>query len=180
MADKNGAASHTFAVADTTPCKQCHPQASGTDFNFPAKADYDGNGKTEGIQTEVKGLVAAVTSAAEQQMQGGKLTDQEGQIVFKKNDATVTPMPQKVYVAAYNVTLVNNDRSFGIHNPRFIVDLLQQTYQELTGSPLKGAQPFPGSSTSTSTGGSQAPTGSTGGTGGAGAATGTGTTSGTP
>jgi hypothetical protein len=36
-------------------CKSCHGEVK--DFNLPAKADYDGNGKTEGVQDEIKGLL---------------------------------------------------------------------------------------------------------------------------
>ncbi len=36
-------------------CKGCH--ADIKDFNLTAKADYDGNGKIEGVQDEVKGLL---------------------------------------------------------------------------------------------------------------------------
>ena len=36
-------------------CKSCHGDIN--DFNLKAKADYDGNGKVEGVQDEVKGLL---------------------------------------------------------------------------------------------------------------------------
>ncbi|HEY6042236.1 MAG TPA: cytochrome c3 family protein, partial [Anaerolineae bacterium] len=42
-------------------CKSCHGDV--TDFNLKAKADYDGNGKTEGVQDEVKGLLNVLWKA---------------------------------------------------------------------------------------------------------------------
>jgi hypothetical protein len=164
MADKDGVASHTFTIESTAPCKQCHNNI-GDSFDFTAKGDYDGNGKKEGLQTEVKGLLAAVTKATQDQVQGATFSSQQGRIVFMRGDTTVTPVPGKVYAAAYNVVLITNDKSEGIHNPRFTVDLLQQTYQELTGAPLKGAQPFGGGTASQGTTGTGSETSGTGGTG---------------
>jgi hypothetical protein len=43
-----------------TACTGCHP--SVTEFNRTARADYDGDGTTEGIQDEVKGLLLAVAT----------------------------------------------------------------------------------------------------------------------
>jgi hypothetical protein len=44
-------------------CKSCHGEVE--DFNLKAKADYDGNGKTEGVKDEIKGLLNAVWKAVE-------------------------------------------------------------------------------------------------------------------
>ncbi len=44
-------------------CVSCHGPV--TDFNLKAKADYDGNGKVEGVQDEIKGLLNAVWKALE-------------------------------------------------------------------------------------------------------------------
>ena len=47
----------------TAACKSCH--GTVPDFNMKAKADYDGNGKVEGDQDEIKGLLNATWSALE-------------------------------------------------------------------------------------------------------------------
>ncbi|MDE3089686.1 MAG: hypothetical protein KGJ80_09950, partial [Chloroflexota bacterium] len=44
-------------------CKSCHGDVK--DFNMKAKGDYDGNGKTEGVQDEIKGLLNVVWKALE-------------------------------------------------------------------------------------------------------------------
>ena len=46
-------------------CKNCHGDVK--DFNLKAKADYDGNGKVEGVQDEVKGLLGQVWKRARSQ-----------------------------------------------------------------------------------------------------------------
>ena len=47
----------------TAACKSCHGVLP--DFNVKAKADYDGNGKVEGDQDEIKGLLNATWKALE-------------------------------------------------------------------------------------------------------------------
>lgn len=47
----------------TASCKSCHGDIK--DFNLKAKADYDGNGKVEGVKDELKGLLNAVWKALE-------------------------------------------------------------------------------------------------------------------
>ena len=50
-----------------------------------------------------------------------------------------------LYKAAYNWSFVANDRSSGIHNTGYAVNLLQSSYQAVTGSAIVGAPfvPFP-------------------------------------
>jgi hypothetical protein len=47
----------------TASCKACHGDIK--DFNLKAKADYDGNGKVEGVKEEIKGLLNALWKALE-------------------------------------------------------------------------------------------------------------------
>ncbi|MDP3047532.1 MAG: cytochrome c3 family protein, partial [Chloroflexota bacterium] len=44
-------------------CKSCHGDVK--DFNLKSKADYDGNGKVEGVQDELKGLLNVLFKALE-------------------------------------------------------------------------------------------------------------------
>ncbi|MBI5031763.1 MAG: hypothetical protein HZB51_14640 [Chloroflexi bacterium] len=48
---------------DGRSCQACH--GAVTDFNLKAKADYDGNGKAEGVQDELKGLLNITWKALE-------------------------------------------------------------------------------------------------------------------
>jgi isopentenyl phosphate kinase len=47
----------------TASCKSCHGDIK--DFNLKAKADFDENGKVEGVKEEIKGLLNAVWKALE-------------------------------------------------------------------------------------------------------------------
>jgi hypothetical protein len=47
----------------TAACKSCHGEMK--DFGVKAKLDFDGNGKTETVQEEIKGLLNAVWKALE-------------------------------------------------------------------------------------------------------------------
>jgi hypothetical protein len=51
---------------------------------------------------------------------------------------------QTLYAAAYNIVFVTNDKSEGIHNTGYAVNLLQSSYQAVTGTAIGAAfAPFP-------------------------------------
>ncbi|HWI55039.1 MAG TPA: ammonia-forming cytochrome c nitrite reductase subunit c552 [Desulfobacteria bacterium] len=140
--DKNGFRDHSFKmkqeqVANT--CGNCH---NFDTFNPPAKADYDGDGRKEGIQSEVAGLLGVVKGAIDKKLDGGKFTSAAGKIQFEDKQAKVlsSPPSPEVYNAAWNYFLINNDGSKGVHNPAYAVQLLQQTYKELMGADVPKAE----------------------------------------
>ncbi|MBI4556136.1 MAG: Ig-like domain-containing protein [Candidatus Hydrogenedentes bacterium] len=96
-------------------CSACHP--TETSFNCPATGDFDGNGRIQGVQDEVRGLLAVVENALAM---------------------TSAPLEAR-QKATYNHELVLHDGSFGVHNTAFSVGLLQLTYRELTGQDVPGA-----------------------------------------
>jgi len=114
-------------VQNTAACAQCH--AGATTFNRPAAGDYDGNGKIEGVQTEVQGLMAALRAQLPK--------DAEGEVL----NSPVTPAnsTEAQRKAMWNYNLIKIDGSYGIHNTSFTVQLLQKTYKELTGKDVPGA-----------------------------------------
>ncbi len=121
------AGGHTFnmsydALENTAVCQSCH---SGlTQFNITAQADYDGDGAVEGVQDEVKGLLEVLAI---------KLPPQDDPAVTVTADYTEAELK-----AAYNYTFVERDKSLGIHNFGYAVDLLQTTYRNLTGADIPG------------------------------------------
>lgn len=157
MLDVNGTPSHTFKVTDAkAACGKCHEGI--TELDRKVGADYDGNGQLTGMQEEVKGLLSILADAAVKRSNATTLTESNGLIVFKRGETTVTPITDDVYQAAYNWALVTNDSSFGLHNPRFTIDLLQNSYMALTGNPVPNAKAYPrpksgGSGGSEATGG---------------------------
>ena len=137
-----GVPTHTFKVEGVAVCTKCHPEITAPDLK--AKADFDGNGTAEGLQEEVKGLTKKLRSALAAQTKGGSVEDFQGNIVFVSKTATMTgsAFSDKAYNAGYNVILVEKDKSWGIHNPQFVVNLLQQSYKDLTGKEIPGAAAF--------------------------------------
>lgn len=121
---------HSFAVqADgvgnaANACGSCH---SGlTSYNRAARGDYDGNGKVEGVQDEVKGLLALVESKMPKDAQGAMQSDG-------------TKLTENQRKASWNYALIKNDGSYGVHNTRYAVEVLQETYFQLTGGKVPGA-----------------------------------------
>lgn len=138
MADLGGGyPSHTFK-ADVKPCQSCHQGIS--DINMKAKADYDGDGSIEGFQEEVDGLLKLLHDTIEAELDGGTFSTGHGQIVFTGKDGNeMSEVSPDLYHAAWNYYLVMNDGSRGIHNPVYVVQLLQQSVLMLGGD-LKDAK----------------------------------------
>lgn len=148
---EDGFPSHTFQVTDVAEaCGECHDDLKSEDTStvpeIPAKADYDGNGETQSFQQEVAGLMTALEDAITSAMDGASYSVERGAIVFERGGTTIQPTPEipdNAYLAIYNHYMIEQDGSQGMHNPEFTVDLLQESYEALTGKPLKNAQPFP-------------------------------------
>jgi len=103
-------------------CLECHADAEVTeDFDFPADADYDYDGDIEGYQTEVEGLLdsLAVLLVAE-----GALDSLHRPVEQVFADADVAG-------AMHNFGIIEEDRSHGVHNFRYIVSLLQNSIDYL-------------------------------------------------
>lgn len=119
-----------------TACKSCHGQV--TDFNLKAKADYDGNGKVEGVQDEVKGLLNVLWKQLE--AKGFKKLDTGYPYATLPKDMT----PQ-LKGAWYNFRYVygvmwsadstgGEGKAAAIHNFKRSVSLLQLSIKDLSGS----------------------------------------------
>lgn len=140
-AGKDGIKDHTFKMKNenvNNSCGKCH---SFKTLNPPARGDYDGDGKTEGIQDEVTGLLDVVKGAVDKKLNGGKFSSAGGKIQFEDAQAKILAAPPspEIYNAAWNYFLIRNDGSKGVHNPAYAVQLLQQTYKALTGTDIPKA-----------------------------------------
>ncbi len=110
--------SGTNTVELTEACVQCHGDIEG--FNFK-RQDFDGNGIVEGVQTEVKGLLA-------------KLAFLLPPVGVAKADITIGSSWSKQHLrAGYNYRFVQEDGSFGVHNLSYAVGLLKASIADLTG-----------------------------------------------
>ncbi|MCX6152306.1 MAG: T9SS type A sorting domain-containing protein [Ignavibacteriales bacterium] len=119
---------HSWKMADeehnydhTAKCQSCHP--GKTKFSdFTAEADYDGNGNTESIQNEVKGLLTKLSIA----LPPAGIDSISWVDIGALND-------EKINKAWWNYQLIANDGSYGMHNAQFAVAILQQSLATLTG-----------------------------------------------
>lgn len=129
----------------TAACKSCHGEVK--DFNLPAKADYDGNGKVEGVQDEVKGLLNVLWKGLETAGVKKNAAGYPYATLPKDKDGKTDP---KILNAWYNFRTVygvmwsgenpgNQGAAQAIHNFKRSVMLLQLSYKDLTGKDVPGA-----------------------------------------
>lgn len=111
----------------------CHKemkQVKGTlIFKRQAPADYDGNGKVENVQEEVQGLYERLINTRGTgllQTMKDPLYDAKGKFIKNK-----VKYPVKVVGALYNYKFAQEDRSRGIHNTRYAVQLLMDSIKAL-------------------------------------------------
>jgi hypothetical protein len=124
---------HTFKLkleaSETTPaielmeaCVNCHGEVE--DFNF-TRQDFDGDGVTEGVQTEVHGLLDKLSTLLP------PLGTVKGYYdIYGKMTKSWTPPQVK---GAFNYMFVYKDGSFGVHNTAYAVGILKASIADLTG-----------------------------------------------
>jgi hypothetical protein len=106
-------------------CQGCHTIDSFD--TFLAGSDYDGNGKIEPVQTEVKGLLKQVALLLPH-------TGPDTALVINWSAIKASSDSIRLKKAWWNYQLVVNDGSYGIHNMAFTVDVLQRTIKALGGT----------------------------------------------
>ncbi len=122
------AGGHTFKVKADVPgkgtvelvaeCQKCHGPRLTT-FNFPL-LDYDGDGKIDGVQTEVQHLLDKLSA----------LLPPVGTVKTQlKIDSTWNPAQLR---GSYNWQFVSDDGSKGIHNTAYTVGLLKASIADLS------------------------------------------------
>lgn len=115
-------------------CQPCHLTMTSIDRVMKTGQDYDGNGKVEGIQTEVRGLLMRIANRLIERYPGIQVDD-ELELVIPGTIATQFSFTEKAVV--YNFRLFVRDGSFGVHNGRYTIQILQKTYAALTQRSLK-------------------------------------------
>jgi hypothetical protein len=122
----------TNVVDKVDVCAQCHGPI--TSFNMVVQ-DYNGDGVTEGVQTEVQHLLDKLSTllpnAIYQANSNNYMAD--GLVKTLGRSSTQTNWPPKFLKAAYNWEFVSSDGSLGVHNAPFAVGLLKASIGDLTG-----------------------------------------------
>lgn len=118
------------AGCTTSGCHGEMKQVRGTHyFDKKAPADYDGDGKIESAQEEVQGLLEKfINNKGTGLLQTMKDApyDAKGKFVNSK-----TQYPLEVVAALYNYKFVSEDRSKGVHNLTYAVELLMDSLKSL-------------------------------------------------
>ena len=117
---------HTF-LPKVEACASCHGQIASFD-DIRALDDFDGDGQVEGVQSEVEGLMKLLEEAL---LADGLDTTGVG-FEGALGDTSISTFKQRE--SGYNWAYVHDDKSKGIHNPDYAVQLLQQSILHLTGS----------------------------------------------
>ncbi len=129
-----GRRGHDFQPA-VAGCNRCHTGL--TSFDRQSRGDWDGNGLIEGTQTEVDGLLVVIEGALTADPEityDGRNFNYGG-----ATDGKMTGASDAQKRAAFNHYSVDGDGSRGIHNAIRAVQLLQRSYEDVTGNPVPGA-----------------------------------------
>jgi hypothetical protein len=138
---------HEAALGNTTNCLECHKGLTTIPakkyinttftalrdtvyFALKAKADYDHDGTVEFVQQEVQGLLDRLVNT-----KGTGVMQTMANPMFAK-DGTFTNSTKVVYtndqLGAYaNLLYIIEDKSLGVHNATYTVELLMDSIQAL-------------------------------------------------
>ncbi len=128
--DTLNAAANNYKPTDV--CSGCHGEIE--DFNdVKAGYDYDRNGKIEGVQTEVQGMLTKLKLILPK--------DSTGEVISASpthaDSVAIAAGGQALMGRIWNYWLVTNDKSMGVHNTKYAVALL---YKSLGWTPLSVKQ----------------------------------------
>ncbi len=134
---------HTFSMtspdgeSNMTACAQCHGYSLGGSFadvkfyingSGNIQGDFDGNGIVEGFQTEVQGYVNKIFAL----LPAGK-TPGSALLSTVPTSAWTTTQKQVLF----DLYQLMEDKSYGLHNPKFTIYLLNECYRQLGGTPTE-------------------------------------------
>lgn len=124
IGDPNDPDDDVINVVNTCATAGCHPSLDT--YDRLAFGDYDGDGMTEGVQTEVRGLLSIMRDGILSTMPGTSENPESGRIEIGSSDFDALEANQRK--ALYNYNFALKDGSFGIHNTAYSVQLLQRSY----------------------------------------------------
>ena len=120
---------HEFSLVDTTGgvdkdivsgCVPCHGPITSFD-DVMASSDFDGNGKVEGVQTEIEGMLNNLASYLPKDKNGNV----NNRFVTSADSAGVKNKPN-IVKGIYTYYFVEEDKSMGVHNTKYTVALLSK------------------------------------------------------
>jgi hypothetical protein len=126
----NGTTLVTNSYDKVDVCVQCHGQVDS--FNM-VRGDYNGDGITEGVQTEVQKLMDKLSTLLPNATYQANSNNYVAAGVVQTSASFKTNWPSKYLMAGYNWQFVANDGSKGVHNAPFAVGILRASIADLTG-----------------------------------------------
>jgi hypothetical protein len=116
----------------------CHGLTGELDeINRTADADFDGDGEIEGVQDEVRGLIAQL----------GDVLVADGLMEHDEEEDSYHPISGRTVIladtagAVYNMMFAQEEGSLCIHNTAYVVALLQSSYNYVTTGNPTGVAP---------------------------------------
>ena len=110
-------------------CEPCHGNVGDSfkvkKYYLNGNADLDGNGIAQGLQLEVHGLMGQLHDLLPH--------DANGNVSITNNNADSVALTPAIMRAGYVYFWIEEDRSFGIHNPAYTVSLLKAAIEEMGG-----------------------------------------------
>lgn len=140
---------HTFRVShegmeNVAVCQGCHPDLTDFETFRLYDRDMDGDGRAGTIKEEIEGLQALVIEELERaniyynpDTYPYFFTVPSPQIFPNR----VTTWKESQLEAAFNLQFISKEPGAYIHNFRYAVQLLRDSYEALTGSALPGVRP---------------------------------------
>jgi hypothetical protein len=120
---------HGATKINAAACSSCH-DGIGQDGEFfdYAKSDYDADGTVEAVQAEVEGLLHLIVNS-----NGTGVLQKTNPPAYNAdgswNRTRGLEFPIEVSAAVWNYKYVEEDRSLGIHNTKYTVQLLMDTIE---------------------------------------------------
>ncbi len=121
MIDTTGGTPHDFVKG----CQNCHGNITSFD-DIKASSDWDGNGTIEGVQTEVKGMLNELASLLPKDNTGAVITS-----LTDHADSMAIANKPNIVKGIYTYEFVETDGSYGVHNAKYTVSILQDALQGL-------------------------------------------------
>ncbi len=129
-----GTPSHQWGMIDTTggtakdlvgACQKCHGPSVTSFDDVLASSDWDGNGKIEGAQTEIEGLMNILKSNLPADSKNPSAP------VSMLYDSLLVKNQPNIVRGLYTYWFVENDGSMGVHNAKYTVAILQSALRAL-------------------------------------------------
>ena len=130
---------HHDGQLNNNVCMSCHSTMDDFESFQIFNKDYDGDSSVEGIEEEVEGLLEVLLAAIEARgvtkLDSYPYWDPSSGGVWDLGDG---PALKK---AAYNWNYIHHDPGSFAHNARYTIQLLRDSYEDLTGGELPGDRP---------------------------------------